>query len=75
MKFHQEKVERISSVLKERKSTDPLSLKKRTVSHTVPKPKDKNGGAGDKKRKTNGVRKKTAATTTMDDSRISPRYP
>ena len=41
MELHQEKVERISSVLRERKSTDPLSLKKRTVSHTVPKPQDK----------------------------------
>jgi hypothetical protein len=41
MELHKEKVSRIANVLKERKSTAPLSLKKRTVSHTVPKPMDK----------------------------------
>ena len=38
---HEEKVGRISRQLKERTSTQPLSLKKKTVSHVVPRPEDK----------------------------------
>lgn len=41
MERHAEKVSRISRQLKERQSTLPLSLKKRVVSHQVPKPRDK----------------------------------
>ena len=41
MLSHDEKVERIVKQLKERKSTKPLSLKKKAVSHQVPKPKNK----------------------------------
>lgn len=41
MDSHEEKVRRISKQLKERKSTEPLSLKKKSVSHEVPKPGDK----------------------------------
>ena len=37
MLSHEEKVNRIVQQLKERKSTAPLSLKKKTVSHKVPK--------------------------------------
>lgn len=38
---HKEKVDKIAKQLKERTSSAPLSLKKKTVSHEVPKPKDK----------------------------------
>jgi FAD/FMN-containing dehydrogenase len=38
---HNEKVARIAAQLKARKSKAPLSLKKRAVSHEVPKPDDK----------------------------------
>jgi len=41
MDAHRRKVERISRMLKERKSSEPLSLKKKAVSHQVPKPNDK----------------------------------
>lgn len=41
MAFHEEKVRRIAKQLKERKSTEPLTLKKKAVSHVVPKPEDK----------------------------------
>ncbi|CZQ89193.1 Hypothetical protein Tpal_1103 [Trichococcus palustris] len=41
MASHAEKISRITKQLKERKSTAPLSLKKKAVSHEVPKPKDK----------------------------------
>ncbi|MGE4588735.1 MAG: FAD-binding oxidoreductase [Acidaminococcaceae bacterium] len=41
MTFHEEKVSRIARYLKERKSTAHLILKKKTVSHEVPKPDDK----------------------------------
>src|SRR5665647_65447 len=41
MDLHKEKVSRIANNLKERKSTGPLTLKKKTVSHQVPKPLDK----------------------------------
>ncbi|HEY5576620.1 MAG TPA: FAD-binding oxidoreductase [Clostridiaceae bacterium] len=41
MDLHKEKVSRIANNLKERKSTEPLTLKKKTVSHQVPKPQDK----------------------------------
>jgi len=41
MPTHEQKVERIARQLKERKSTKPLSLKKKAVSHEVPKPGDK----------------------------------
>lgn len=41
MKTHEQKVNEIISFLKERKSTNPLSLKKKSVSHQVPKMKDK----------------------------------
>jgi hypothetical protein len=41
MEFHEEKVSRIAKQLKERKSTEPLTLKKKAVSHEVPKSKDK----------------------------------
>jgi len=41
MELHEEKVKRISKQLKERKSTAPLSLRKKAVSHEVPKPGDK----------------------------------
>lgn len=39
--LHKEKVERIARRLKERKSKKPVSLKKKAVSHQVPKPQDK----------------------------------
>ena len=41
MLSHEEKVDRIAKQLKERKSTAPLSLKKKSVSHEVPKPNNK----------------------------------
>jgi len=41
MPTHEQKVARIAGQLKERRSTEPLSLKKRAVSHEVPKPGDK----------------------------------
>src|SRR3989338_10835561 len=41
MLTHQQKVDRIVQQLKDRKSTKPVSLKKRAVSHQVPKPADK----------------------------------
>jgi FAD/FMN-containing dehydrogenase len=41
MELHEEKVSRIAKHLKERKSTAPLTLKKKAVSHQVPKPQDK----------------------------------
>ncbi|MBF7096802.1 FAD-binding oxidoreductase [Alkalibacter sp. M17DMB] len=41
MNSHDVKINRIVQELRERKTTSPLSLRKRTVSHTVPKPKDK----------------------------------
>lgn len=41
MPTHEQKVSRIIKQLKERKSTAPVSLKKKAVSHEVPKPKDK----------------------------------
>ncbi len=40
MTNHQSKVEKIAKQLQERKSTAPLTLKKDSVSHEVPKPKD-----------------------------------
>jgi len=41
MQTHDQKVSRIIKQLKERKSTNPVSLKKKSVSHEVPKPGDK----------------------------------
>ena len=41
MKTHEQKVSRIVHQLKERKSTTPVSFKKKAVSHEVPKPEDK----------------------------------
>jgi len=41
MKTHEQKVSRIVNQLKERKSTTPVSFKKKAVSHEVPKPEDK----------------------------------
>ncbi|MEN6330797.1 MAG: FAD-binding oxidoreductase [Smithella sp.] len=41
MLTHNQKIQRIAAQLKERKDTKPVSLKKKTVSHEVPKPKDK----------------------------------
>jgi len=41
MELHEEKIRRITKQLKARKSTAPLSLKKKAVSHVVPKPNDK----------------------------------
>ncbi|MEK6827423.1 MAG: FAD-binding oxidoreductase [Nanoarchaeota archaeon] len=41
MLTHEQKVEKIALQLKERKSKEPLSLKKKSVSHQVPKPQDK----------------------------------
>jgi FAD/FMN-containing dehydrogenase len=41
MKAHEKKVGRIVAQLKARSSTLPLSLKKKSVSHLVPKPEDK----------------------------------
>lgn len=41
MTRHEEKVARISKELRERKNPAPLVLKKKSVSHQVPKPKDK----------------------------------
>lgn len=41
MPTHEQKVQRIAKQLKERKSTKPISLKKKAVSHEVPKPRDK----------------------------------
>lgn len=38
---HEQKVQRISEQLKNRTSTKPVSLKKKAVSHEVPKPNDK----------------------------------
>lgn len=38
---HEKKVSRIAEQLKTRKSAKPVSLKKKTVSHEVPKPRDK----------------------------------
>jgi len=41
MSTHEQKINRIIKQLKERKSTKPVSLKKKAVSHEVPKPSDK----------------------------------
>ena len=41
MPSHEQKVARIVRQLKERKNTKPVSLKKKAVSHEVPKPHDK----------------------------------
>lgn len=41
MLSHEQKIQRIVQQLKQRKSTSPVSLKKKTVSHEVPKPRDK----------------------------------
>jgi len=41
MATHEEKIKRISAQLKVRKSKSPISLKKKSVSHQVPKPNDK----------------------------------
>lgn len=41
MLTHEQKVERVVEQLKNRKSIKPVSLKKRAVSHVVPKPEDK----------------------------------
>ena len=41
MLSHEEKVSRIAQQLKERRSTAPLTLRKKAVSHEVPKPADK----------------------------------
>lgn len=41
MPTHEQKINRIIKQLKERKSTKPVSLKKKAVSHEVPKPSDK----------------------------------
>ncbi|MEA3500357.1 MAG: FAD-binding oxidoreductase [Candidatus Marinimicrobia bacterium] len=41
MSTHKQKINRIIKQLKERKSTKPISLKKKTVSHEVPKLSDK----------------------------------
>jgi len=41
MPTHKQKVTRIIKLLKERKSTKPVSLKKKSVAHQVPKPGDK----------------------------------
>ena len=41
MPTHEKKINRISKQLKERKSTKPVSLKKKAISHEVPKPSDK----------------------------------
>ena len=41
MTTHEQKINRIIKQLKERKSTKPVSLKKKAVSHEVPKPSDK----------------------------------
>ena len=41
MLTHEQKVERVAKQLRERTSTSPVSLKKKAVSHEVPKPKDK----------------------------------
>ena len=41
MALHEEKVSRIAKQLKERKSTAPLTLRKKAVSHEVPKPGNK----------------------------------
>ena len=41
MPTHEQKINRIIKHLKERKSTKPVSLKKKAVSHEVPKPTDK----------------------------------
>ena len=38
---HEQKVENLSKILRERKSNSPLSFKKKAVSHQVPKPNDK----------------------------------
>src|SRR3989338_5049336 len=41
MPTHEQKVYRIAQQLKRRKSTKPVSLKKKAVAHQVPKPQDK----------------------------------
>ena len=41
MPTHEQKIDRITKHLKERRSTKPVSLKKKAVSHEVPKPGDK----------------------------------
>ena len=41
MVTHEQKVNRIVQQLKNRKSTEPVSLKKKAVTHQVPKPQDK----------------------------------
>lgn len=40
MLSHEEKIKRICTQLKERKNTNPVSFKKKVVSHQVPKPQD-----------------------------------
>lgn len=41
MPSHEAKIDRIARQLRERRSTTPVSLKKKTVSHEVPKPGDR----------------------------------
>jgi len=41
MLSHEQKIQRVVQQLKQRKSTSPVSLKKKAVSHEVPKPRDK----------------------------------
>jgi len=41
MNSHEIRLNRLADQLKERKRTDPVTLKKKTVSHMVPKPKNK----------------------------------
>ena len=41
MPTHEQKIDRITKHLKERRSTKPVSLKKKAVSHEVPKPGDR----------------------------------
>ncbi|MBN1850137.1 MAG: FAD-binding oxidoreductase [Deltaproteobacteria bacterium] len=41
MRPHDQKIERIAEQLKKRKKSNPVSLRKKTVSHEVPKPGDK----------------------------------
>ncbi|OGJ12560.1 FAD-linked oxidase [Candidatus Pacearchaeota archaeon RBG_19FT_COMBO_34_9] len=41
MLTHKQKIERIVNQLKEHKGNEPVSFKKKTVSHQVPKPQDK----------------------------------
>ena len=41
---HADKVERVAARLRERRDGRPLSLKKKSVSHQVPKPRDRKYG-------------------------------